>query len=154
MEDGRDELSECLFDGGEDTQELVNQGASVKVSRQERVDGPPLCCCRGRRGIGAPVDRAGADIYLRSTDGDDETAMDCLGSHEGICRLMHRAADRRHCVWIAIVRKRAASGGDVGTLFSQPRRSKRLPEGQLSGAIKFLVRGAPVEVFCAVVGFL
>lgn len=50
--------------------------------------------------------RAGADIYrlgfLRG-----ESPMDCIGSHEGIRRLMHRAADRRHCVWIAIVRKRA-----------------------------------------------
>lgn len=54
--------------------------------------------------------RAGADIYrlgfLRG-----ESPMDCIGSHEGIHRLVHRAADRRQCVWIAIVRKRAVSGG-------------------------------------------
>lgn len=44
--------------------------------------------------------------------------------------------------------------GDVGTLFSQPRQSKRLSTGRLSVNIEFLVRGAPVEVFRAVVGFL
>ena len=97
--------------------------------------------------------RAGADIY-RLDFLTGESPMDYVGSNEGIRRLMHRAADRRHCVWIAIVRKRAGSVGDVETLFSQRRLSKRHKEGRLSGDIKFLVRSAPVEVFRAVVDFL
>lgn len=97
--------------------------------------------------------RAGADIYRREFLTGD-TPMDRIGSNEGIRRIMHRAADRRHCVWIAILRKRAGSGGDVGTLFRQTRRSLRLPQGRLSGAIQFLVRGAPVEVLRMIVGCL
>lgn len=100
MEGGRDELSERLFEGGEDTQELVNQGASVKYLDKNGWTALHYAVVRDEEELVRQLIRAGAD-------------------HAGIRRLMHRTADRRHCVWIAIVRKREASGGDVGALDRQ-----------------------------------
>lgn len=79
-----------------------------------------------------------------------------------IRRLLHQAAERRvqrrHCVWITILRNRYKNHAVVRP--TQRRRSTRLQDDRAMKAAEeakaavFLVYDAPGGVFCEVMSFL
>ena len=149
-------------------QDLLDLGASVNHRLPE---GETPLHLAARRGDEKAVDlllQAGADERARTTGGF--TADDLLdGPHRGIRLLLQKASDRRrergsdrrHCGWIAILRKRrtaGVAGGDGGGAGARPaklRRSSRLAPRWGGEEVKeFLVCGAPDCVFKNIIGFL
>lgn len=85
-----------------------------------------------------------------------KTPEELLGTgHEEIRLLLRRVDTRRRWGWIDMLRKRASreTGGVVETPVIR-RRSARLGTPSVIGAVKFLQRGAPDNVFHIVMRFL
>eukprot|EP00904_Undaria_pinnatifida_P000296 jgi/Undpi1/10267/HiC_scaffold_28.g12719.m1 len=149
-------------------QDMLDLGADVNHRSPE---GETHLHHAARMGIEEAVElllQAGADERACTPGG--RTAVDLLdGPHRGIRLLLQQASDRRrergsdrrHCGWIAILRKRrnaGVAGGDGGGAGARPeklRRSSRLAQKCLGEEGKeFLLSGAPDEVFKKIIGFL
>ena len=140
-------------------QDMLDLGASVNHRSPE---GEAPLHLAARRGDEKAVDlllQAGADEKARTTGGFTADAL-LDGPHRGIRLLLQQASDRRrkrgsdrrHCGWMAILRKRRNAG------VARPpklRRSSRLVQ-RWGGeeAKEFLVSGAPDDVFKRIIGFL
>ena len=110
--------------------------------------------------------RAGANEA--ATDERGQTPEDMLGDgHVRVRRLLQQAAERRvqrrHCVWITILRNRAEKHAAGVVRPTQRRRSERLQDKATIEAIEaieaadravFLVHDAPDGVFGTIMGFL
>lgn len=170
-ERGRTALHNAVHYGqAESVDVLCTNGANVDAVDNHGLTPLHIACTGGEDAIvSEPVVRR----LLRA--GANEAAMCGGGLTPGhyldrcghrrrvrIRRLLQQAAERRvqrrHCVWITILRNRAGKAAAVRPV--QRRRSTRLQDERAMKAAEamktavFLVHDAPGGVFCEVMGFL